>query len=70
MLGAPSEILFSEAEVKRRKREQAKAEAAMMAQQQQLMQAQMLQAGAGTARDIAQAEQYDAQAQNIAAGGM
>ena len=45
LLGAPSEILFSEAEVKRRKREQAKAEAAMMAQQQQLMQAQMLQAG-------------------------
>ena len=70
LLGAPSEILFSESEVKRRKREQAKAEAAMMAQQQQLMQAQMLQAGAGTARDIAQAEQYDAQAQNIAAGGM
>ena len=69
LLGAPSEILFSEAEVKKNKRERAKAEALAAQQQQQLLQAQMLQAGAATAKDAAQAEQYSAQAQ-AGPGGM
>ena len=69
LLGAPSEILFSEAEVKKHKRERAKAEALAAQQQQQILQAQMLQAGAATAKDAAQADQLSAQAQ-AGPGGM
>lgn len=68
LLGAPSEILFSEAEVKRKQRERAKAEAAMIQQQNQLAQIQALQAGASTMKDAAQAENYNAQAQSMAGG--
>lgn len=70
LLGAPSEILFSEAEVRKRQKEQQRAQEAAMQQQQQLMQLQMMQAGANTAKEAAQADQLTAQAQAMGQGPM
>lgn len=63
LLGAPSAILYSQAEVRKRQREAAAQQQAMMQQQQALAQAQMLQAGTQSIKDAAQADQYQAQAQ-------
>ena len=65
LLGAPTEMLYSEVEVKKRQREQARQQQALMAQQQQLAQIQAMQAGATTAKDAAQADQLMAEAQAL-----
>ena len=67
LLGTPSEVLYSEKEIKRMKQERAKAQAALQQQQDQLNTMQAIQSGAGAVRDIAQAGQIDAQTQT---GGM
>lgn len=64
LLGAPSAILYSQAEVKKRKRIAMQQQEELAKQQQALAQAQMLQAGTQSIRDAAQADQYQAQAQN------
>lgn len=70
LLGAPTKILYSEAEVRKQREAQAQMLQQQMAMQQQMQQAQMVQAGAQTARDAAQADQYSAQAQALQQGGM
>lgn len=70
LLGAPTKILYSEAEVRKQREAQAQMQQMLMQQQQQMQQAQMVQAGAQTARDAAQADQYQAQAQALQGGGM
>ena len=70
LLGAPKKILYSEAEMRKKRKEQAAMQQAMMQQQEQLQQAQMLQAGAQTARDAAQADQLAAQSASLQRGGM
>lgn len=69
LLGAPTELLYSEAEVRKREREKAIIQAQLMQQQQQMAAAQAMQGGAGAMRDVAQAEQAEAQAQQLAQGG-
>lgn len=69
LLGAPSEILYSEKEVKAMKKAQQEAAAQQQQMQQQMMMLQALQSGAGSAKDLAQAEQAEAQAQQMPAGG-
>ena len=68
LLGAPTKILYSEAEVKKQREAQAQMLQQQMQMQQQMQQAQMIQAGAQTARDAAQADQYSAQAQALQGG--
>ena len=70
LLGAPKKILYSEAEMRKKRKEQAAMQQAMMQQQEQLQQAQMMQAGAQTARDAAQADQLAAQSASLQKGGM
>lgn len=70
LLGAPKKILYSEAVMRKKRQEQAAMQQAMMQQQQQLQEAQMVQAGAQTARDAAQADQLSAQAAALQRGGM
>ena len=69
LLGAPSEILYSEAEVRKRQQEAARQQQQQQQLMEQLQQAQMLQAGAQTAKDAAQADQAQAQAQALAQQG-
>lgn len=68
LLGAPTGILYSEREVAQQRQAQAQMMQQQMEMQQQMQQAQMVQAGAQTARDAAQADQYQAQAQAIQGG--
>ena len=63
LLGAPTEILYSEREVQKMKQERAAQAQQEQQMQQQLMMLQALQSGAGSVKDLAQAEQADAQAQ-------
>lgn len=63
LLGAPSDILYSEKEVRQRQEEAARQQEMMMQQQMMMQQAQMLQAGAQSAKDAAQADQASAMAQ-------
>lgn len=65
LLGAPTEILYSEAEVKKMRQQQAEAQAQEQQMQQQLAMLQAMQGGAGMARDMAQADQAEAQAQQL-----
>lgn len=70
LIGAPSKILYTEKETRRRRQE---AEALARQQQEQqamLAQAQMIQSGVQSVKDAAQADQYQAQAQNIQQGGI
>lgn len=68
LLGAPTKILYSEAEVQKQRQAQAQMLQQQMEMQQQMQQAQMVQAGAQTAKDAAQADQYSAQAQALQGG--
>ena len=68
LLGAPTKILYSEAEVRKQREAQAQMLQQQMEMQQQMQQAQMIQAGAQTAKDAAQADQYSAQAQALQGG--
>lgn len=69
LLGAPSEILYTEREVKKRQQEALAQQQQMQQQQMMLQQAQVLQAGAQSAKDAAQADQMSAMAQQQGAGG-
>lgn len=68
LLGAPKKILYSQSQLKQKRKEEARAQQEMLAQQQQIQQAQMLQAGVQTARDAAQADQLSAQAAALQGG--
>lgn len=70
LLGAPKKILYSEADMRKKRKAQQAAQQVAAQQQEQLMQAQMLQAGAQTARDAAQADQLTAQSASLQRGGM
>lgn len=69
LLGAPTDILYSEKEVRQRQEEAARQQAELQQQQMMLQQAQMLQAGAQSAKDAAQADQASAMAQVQQQGG-
>ena len=68
LLGAPSELLYTEKEVKRRQKEAEDLAKQQQEQQQMLAQAQMMQQGVQSVRDAAQADQLQAQAQQIQTG--
>ena len=70
LVGAPSKILYSEKETRKRRREAEALARQQQEQQSMLAQAQMMQAGVQSVKDAAQADQYQAQAQNIQQGGM
>lgn len=72
LLGAPSDILYSEKEIKQKQEEAMRQQQEQMMMQQMMMQAQMAQGAATSAKDAAQADQAQAQAQAIQeqAGGM
>ena len=69
LLGAPSDILYSEREVKKRQQEAQRQQQMLQQQQMMLQQAQMIQAGAQSAKDAAQADQMSAMAQAQQQGG-
>lgn len=68
LLGAPTEILYSEREVAQRRKAQEQAMAQEQQAQQQLAMLQAMQSGAGSMKDLAQAQQAEAQAQQFAGG--
>lgn len=68
LLGAPTKILYSEADMRKQREAQAQMMQQQMQMQQQLQQAQMMQAGVQTVKDAAQADQYQAQAQALQGG--
>lgn len=63
LLGAPSEILYTEKEVRQKQQEAARQQQQLQQQQMMLQQAQMMQAGAQSAKDAAQADQMSAMTQ-------
>lgn len=68
LLGAPTEILYSEREVAQRRKAQEQALAQEQQMQQQLAIMQAMQSGAGSMKDMAQAQQAEAQAQQLSGG--
>ena len=70
LIGAPSKILYTEKETRRRRQEAETLARQQQEQQAMLAQAQMIQSGVQSVKDAAQADQYQAQAQNIQQGGI